>query len=55
MKKLSRNEMKNVVGGKNILVCTCGNSYNTTVCAFSGDLQSAQCGALAFQYCAYRL
>lgn len=51
--QLSRSEMKNVMGGKQqLLVCTCGNTTNTTVCGFSTLTGLANCIGAAAQYCA---
>jgi hypothetical protein len=50
---LSRNEMKNVMGGKTAgnLVCTCGDTTNTTVCGFTTLQGGLNCLAAASQYC----
>lgn len=49
--QLSRNEMKEVIGGKGSLICTCGNSMETTVCGFSTLKGSLNCGLAASSYC----
>ena len=51
---LSRNEMKNIQGGKmdGVLICTCGSTTNTTVCAFSTVTGSLNCLVAATNYCA---
>jgi natural product precursor len=48
MKTLSRDEMKNVMGGK-LMVCTCGNE--TVVCSYSSVGSAIRCGATALGYC----
>jgi hypothetical protein len=51
---LSRNEMKNIQGGKidGVLICTCGSTTNTTVCAFSTITGGKNCLIAASDYCA---
>lgn len=48
---LSRSEMKEVKGGRQILVCTCGNTNETTVCGYSTFTGLFNCVAAAGQYC----
>jgi len=51
---LSRNEMKNIQGGKldGVLICTCGSTTNTTVCAFNTLDGAGNCLVAATKYCA---
>jgi hypothetical protein len=51
---LNRNEMKNIRGGKmdGVLICTCGSTTNTTVCAFSTVAGGLNCLVAATNYCA---
>ncbi len=62
MKKLSRNEMKNVKGGEemlepaggggnNLMVCSCGGTMETVVCSYSGWSSGIACAASATQFC----
>lgn len=48
MKTLSRNEMKNVMGGR-LMVCTCGSE--TVVCSYSSFASGVACTARALGYC----
>ena len=54
MKKVSREEMKKVMGGdggKGKLVCTCTGTMDTVVCSFNSLAGSVNCAAGAIKYC----